>query len=298
MIEVQDIFNQYGEAYRKNHHLPYHLLKTMSAIETCRTSKLGGHVDKCDSCGHLRISYNSCRNRHCPKCQTLAKERWLHNRKKDLLPVGYFHVVFTIPEELNFITLLNQKEMYSILFKAASETLLELGKDTKYLGAEIGFISILHTWGQNLMNHPHLHCIVPGGGLSLDGKRWINSKKDFFIPVKVLSRKFRGKFLYYFKKSYYTKELKFTGDVKQLKEKAHFKSFIDKQYKKEWIVYCKAPFKNAVYVLEYLGRYTHRVAISNNRIVKMENGNVTFKYRDYKDNNKKKLMTITAEEFI
>ncbi|MCC5910974.1 MAG: IS91 family transposase [Clostridiaceae bacterium] len=298
MIEVQDIFNQHGEAYRKKHPLPHHLLKTMSAIETCRTSKLGGHVDKCDSCGHLKISYNSCRNRHCPKCQTLAKERWLHNRKKDLLPIGYFHIVFTIPEELNFIALLNQKEMYSILFKAASETLLELGKDAKYLGAEIGFMSILHTWGQNLMNHPHLHCIVPGGGMSLDGKRWINSKKDFFIPVKVLSRKFRGKFLYYFKKAYYTKQLKFTGDVELLKEKTHFKSFIDKQYKKEWIVYCKAPFKNAAYVLEYLGRYTHRVAISNNRIVKMENGNVTFRYRDYRDDNRKKLMTITAEEFI
>ncbi|MCC5912501.1 MAG: transposase zinc-binding domain-containing protein, partial [Clostridiaceae bacterium] len=159
MIEVQDIFNQHGATYRKKHPLPQHLLKNMSAIETCRTSKLGGHVDKCNSCGHLRISYNSCRNRHCPKCQTLAKERWLHNRKKDLLPIGYFHVVFTIPEELNFITLLNQKEMYSILFKAASETLLELGKDAKYLGAEIGFMSILHTWGQNLMNHPHLHWI-------------------------------------------------------------------------------------------------------------------------------------------
>lgn len=172
----------------------------MSAIESCRTSKLGGHLDICDECGNTRISYNSCRNRHCPKCQTLAKEKWLDNRKDDLLPVGYFHVVFTMPEELNFITLINQREMYSILFKAASETLLELSRDTKYLTAEIGFTTILHTWGQNLMNHPHLHCVVPGGGLSLDGKRWINSRKDFFIPVKVLSKKFRGKFLYYLKK--------------------------------------------------------------------------------------------------
>lgn len=270
----------------------------MSAIESCRTSKLGGHLDTCDECGHIRISYNSCRNRHCPKCQTLAKEKWLDDRKDDLLPVGYFHVVFTIPEELNFITLINQKEMYSILFKAVSETLLELSRDIKYLGAEIGFTSILHTWGQNLMNHPHLHCVVPGGGLSLDGKRWINCRKDFFIPVKVLSKKFRGKFLYYFKKAYYNNKLNLLGDVKYLNEKYAFQCFLDKLHNKKWVVYCKPPFNSPEHVLEYLGRYTHRVAISNNRIVKFEDGLVTFKWRDYKDNNKQKLMTVTAEEFI
>ena len=199
MIELQDIFLKHSEEYCNRHKLPFHIHKVMKNIEVCRTAKLGGHVDECPECGHTRISYNSCRNRHCPKCQTLAKEKWLEERKRDLLPVGYFHVVFTIPEELNYITLTNQKEMYSILFKATSETLLELGKDRKYLGAEIGFTTILHTWGQNLMNHPHVHCIVPSGGLSFEGSRWIESRKDFFIPVKVLSRKFRGKFLFYFK---------------------------------------------------------------------------------------------------
>lgn len=298
MIEIQDIFNQYGDEYREKHNLPHNVLRTMCAIEFCRTEKMGGHMDECDACGHVRISYNSCRNRHCPKCQTLAKEKWIENRKEDLLPVGYFHVVFTIPQELNFITLLNQKGMYSILFKAVSETLTELSKDIKYLGAEIGFTTILHTWGQNLMNHPHLHCIVPGGGLSIDGKRWLNSKKSFFIPVKVLSRKFRGKFLYYLKREYYGKKLKFSGDIAVLKDSDTFRIFVDKLYRKEWVVYCKPPFKSAEHVFEYLGRYTHRVAISNNRIVKLENGMVTFKWRDYKNGNAQKLMTVTAEEFI
>ena len=298
MIELQGIFYEHGEDYRKKHRLPLNLLKAMTSIEACRTAELGGHVDECDECGHIRISYNSCRNRHCPKCQTLAKERWLENRKIDLLPVGYFHVVFTLPEELNYIALTNQKDVYSILFQAASETLLELGRDRKYLGAEIGFTSILHTWGQNLMHHPHVHCIVPGGGLSLDGNRWINSKEDFFIPVKVLSRKFRGKFLYYLKKAYYNNTLKLIGDNHELIEKQIFQCFIDKLYKKEWVVYCKPPFSSAEHVLEYLGRYTHRIAISNNRLVFFDNGYVTFKWRDYRSNNKQKFMTVTAEEFI
>lgn len=298
MIELQDIFYEHGEDYRKKHRLPLNLLKAMTSIEACRTAELGGHVDECDECGHIRISYNSCRNRHCPKCQILAKERWLENRKIDLLPVGYFHVVFTIPEDLNYIALTNQKYVYSILFQAASETLLELGRDRKYLGAEIGFTSILHTWGQNLMHHPHVHCIVPGGGLSLDGNRWINSKEDFFIPVKVLSRKFRGKFLYYLKKDYYNNTLKLIGDNHELIETQVFHCFIDKLYKKEWVVYCKPPFSSAEHVLEYLGRYTHRVAISNNRLVFFDNGYVTFKWRDYRSNNKQKFMTVTAEEFI
>jgi len=298
MIEIQDIFNQFGDEYRRNHKLPLHILKAMIAIEACRTAELGGHVDECDECGHVRISYNSCRNRHCPKCQTLAKERWLEKRKEDLLPVGYFHVVFTIPQELNYITLTNQKEMYSILFNSVSETLLELSRDEKYLGAEIGFMSILHTWGQNLMDHPHMHCIIPSGGLTFDGNRWVNSKKDFFIPVKVLSRKFRGKFLFYLKKAYYSNALKCNPGIEELTEEHIFQSFIDKLYKKEWIVYCKPPFGSAEYVLEYLGRYTHRVAISNHRIVNLENGYVTFKWRDYKDHNKEKFMTLTVEEFI
>ncbi|MBZ9634629.1 IS91 family transposase [Clostridium sp. FP1] len=298
MIEIQDIFNQYGDEYRRNHQLPLHILKTMIDIEACRTEELGGHIDECDECGHIRVSYNSCRNRHCPKCQTLAKERWLEKRKEDLLPVGYFHVVFTIPQELNYITLTNQKEMYSILFNAVSETLFELSRDKKYLGAEIGFMSILHTWGQNLMNHPHMHCIVPSGGLTFDGTKWINSKKNFFIPVKVLSRIFRGKFLFYLKKAYYSNALKYTTGIEELTEKHIFQSFVGKLYKKEWVVYCKPPFGSAEYVLEYLGRYTHRVAISNHRIVNLENGYVTFKWRDYKDHNKEKFMTLAVDEFI
>ena len=298
MIEIQDIFNQYGDKYRKNHKLPLHILKTMIDIEACRTAELGGHVDECDECGHVRVSYNSCRNRHCPKCQTLAKERWLEKRKEDLLPVGYFHVVFTIPQELNYITLTNQKEMYSILFNAVSETLLELSRDKKYLGAEIGFMSILHTWGQNLMNHPHIHCVVPSGGLTFDGTEWINSKNDFFIPVKVLSRKFRGKFLFYLKKAYYSNALKYSTEIEKLTEKHIFQSFICKLYKKEWVVYCKPPFGSSEHVLEYLGRYSHRVAISNHRIVNLENGYVTFKWRDYKDHNKEKFMTLTVDEFM
>lgn len=274
MIEVADIFSKYGEAYRKKYKLPYHMLKVMSAIEFCRTSHLGGHVDECDECGHTRISYNSCRNRHCPKCQGLPKERWIDNRKKDLLPTQYFHVVFTLPTEINPLTLRNKEEIYSILFKSCSETLMELSLDKKYLGAKIGFISVLHTWGQNLMVHPHIHCIVTGGGLSVNEDRWISSPKDFFMPVKVLSRKFKGKFLYYLKQSYYSSKLKFPGDIQLLLRRSHFQKLLDSSYEKEWVVYCKPPFKSPKHVLEYLGRYTHKVAISNSRIVKLEGNRV------------------------
>ncbi len=298
MIEVQDIFSEFRTKYCDDHNLPFQLRKTMRNIVSCRTAELGGHVDECDKCGHTRISYNSCRDRHCPKCQTLSKERWIENRKDDLLPISYFHVVFTIPHELEFLTLINKKEMYSILFKATSETLLELSRDIKYLGAEIGFTTILHTWGQNLMNHTHTHNIVSSGGLSLDGTRWVSSKKDFFIPVKVLSRKFRGKFLYYLKKDYYDNKLKFINEIEELKYKDVFQCFVDRLYNKEWVVYCKPSFGSAEHVIEYLGRYTHRVAISNNRILAFENGYVVFKWKDYRDNNKEKLMTVTAEEFI
>ena len=207
--ELLDVFKMFGKEYRRRHRLPLNHLQTMSAVETCRSASLGGHVDQCDACGHVRISYNSCRNRHCPKCQGLAKERWLLERERDLLQVGYFHTVFTIPDSLNPITLRNQKVVYSVLFKAASETLLELALDPKYLGAQIGIITVLHTWGQNLLDHPHLHCIIPGGGLSLDGTRWIQSQKKFFLPVKVVSRKFRGKFLAYLKEAYHEKQTNF-----------------------------------------------------------------------------------------
>lgn len=298
MSEVADIIREYGEDYRRKHKLPSRMIKVMNAIESCRTSKLGGHIDECDNCGHIRISYNSCRNRHCPKCQGLAKERWLMDRKSDLLPVEYFHVVFTVPDTLNPLILRNQKEIYGILFKSVSETLLELGKDPKYLGAEIGFIGILHTWGQNLMDHPHIHCIVPGGGLSFDSNRWISTREQFLIPIKVLSRLFRGKFLSYLKAAYSKDKFKFYGNIQDLTEEKEFNELVDSLYKREWVVYSKPPFKSPEYVLEYLGRYTHRVAISNNRITDITDGKVTYKYRDYKDGNKDKLMTVEAHEFI
>ena len=293
MLEVQDLFLMHGKDYRQKHKLPIHILKAMSAIERCRTSSLGGHTDACDKCGYIKISYNSCRNRHCPKCQMLSKERWIDSQKNNLLDVGYFHVVFTIPDTLNTLVFQNQRKLYTILFKAVAETLQELASDKKYLGATLGFTSILHTWGQNLMHHPHLHCIVPGGGLNSIGK-WVSARKKFFLPVKVLSRKFRGKFLYYLKQA----DLKFYGDQHYLSNPISFNDFLSQLYQKEWIVFCKPPFKNASCVVEYLGRYTHRVAISNNRILSLENGNVSFKWRDYKDENKWKVMTVSANEFI
>lgn len=293
MAELQDIFVQHGQNYQLSHKLLANQTKVMRAIQNCRTSALGSHVDVCDECDFTRVSYNSCRNRHCPKCQTLVKERWIEDRKDDLLNVGYFHVVFTIPDTLNPLAYQNQRVVYDILFKAAAETLTELAADKKYLGAQIGFSSILHTWGQNLLHHPHIHCIVPGGGLNSCG-HWVDSRKKFFIPVKVLSRKFRGKFLYFLKQA----KLVFHGSISYLHDNNVFNDFISSLYQKEWIVYCKPPFKNAGYVVEYLGRYTHRVAISNNRILKFEDGLVTFKWRDYRDNNKLKIMTLTADEFI
>ena len=298
MNSLQEIMNLHGEAYIKSKKLPSNILKALYSIKDCRTAALGGHVYECDECGETKISYNSCRNRHCPKCQAYAKEMWIYERSKSLLPTHYFHIVFTIPEQLNSLTLFNQKEMYSILFTSISETLLELAKDKKYLNASIGFTTILHTWGQNLMFHPHIHCIVPGGGLSFDNTKWIKSKKKFFIPVKVLSRKFRGKFLYYLNRLYLDNKLKFPKEISKLSSRNIFNSFKDNLYKKEWIVYSKAPFSSAEYVLQYLGRYTHRVAISDNRIIKVDREKVVFKWRDYKDKNKEKVMSLKPAEFI
>ena len=292
-IEVQDIIKKYGEEYKEKHKMMPHIAKTMGAIEKCRTEKLGYHEDVCDECGYRKISYNSCRNRHCPKCQSIARAKWVEEREAEILNVKYFHVVMTIPSELYMIAYQNQSKVYKILFKATAETLEELARDKKYLGAEIGFMEVLHTWGQTLVYHPHIHCIVPAGGIDKIGK-WRNSKKKFFIPVKVLSRKFRGKFLYYLKKE----ELEFYGKNEYLNNKQNFDELMSKMYNKEWISYCKPPFENAKSVIKYLGRYTHRVAISNERILREEKGEVTFKYRDYKDNNKMKEMTVKAEEFI
>ena len=298
MNSLQQIMNLHGETYTKSKKLSSNILKALYSIKDCRTAALGGHVYECDDCGERKISYNSCRNRHCPKCQAYAKEIWIYERSKSLLPTHYFHIVFTIPEQLNSLTLFNQKEMYSILFTAVSETLLELAKDKKYLNANIGFTTILHTWGQNLMFHPHIHCIVPGGGLSIDNSKWIKSKKKFFIPVKVLSRKFRGKYLFYLNELYKNKKLRFSKSISEFQFKEVFNIFKDSLYKKEWIVYSKAPFSSAEYVLKYLGRYTHRVAISDNRIIKVDNEKVIFKWRDYRDKNKEKTMSLKPQEFI
>ncbi|HEY5525422.1 MAG TPA: IS91 family transposase [Clostridium sp.] len=298
MNSLQNIMELHGEAYVKSKRLPSNILKALYSIKDCRTAALGGHAYECDECGEIKISYNSCRNRHCPKCQAYAKEMWIYERSKALLPTHYFHIVFTIPEQLNSLTLFNQKEMYSILFTAVSETLLELAKDKKYLNANIGFTTILHTWGQNLMFHPHIHCIVPGGGLSFDNTKWVRSKKKFFMPVKVISRKFRGKFLYYLNKLYLDNKLKFPKNISELSSRNMFDLFKDNLYKKEWVVYSKAPFSSAEYVLQYLGRYTHRVAISDNRIIKVDNEKVVFKWRDYRDKNKEKVMSLKPTEFI
>jgi hypothetical protein len=288
-VEVADVFRQYGPAYRQTRKLPVNQLRTMHAIEICRTAELGGHVDQCD-CGHTRISYNSCRNRHCPKCQFLRKEKWIEARQRDLLPIPYFHVVFTIPDSLNPLALRNQEIIYGILFKATKETLLELGKR---LG-RIGFICILHTWGQNLTDHPHIHCIVTGGGLS--GTRWVSSRKKFFLPAKVMSRLFKGKFLFYLTRAY--DKLSFAGNISCLKEKDAFRHLLSQLYEKDWVVSCKPPFKGPETVIEYLGRYTHRVAITNHRIIGMEDGEVSFFWKDYADGSKTKVMTLDAGEFI
>lgn len=270
----------------------------MSAIEACRTSLLGGHKDECDTCGHLKISYNSCRNRHCPKCQFLRKEKWIEARAEDLLPIQYFHVVFTIPAELNPLVLSNQKVMYNLLFRSVSETLIELANDPKHLGARIGFMGILHTWGQNLMDHPHIHCVVTGGGLFPKGGHWVSCRKGFFISVRVMSALFRGKFLDYLKRSYESEQLIFPGIIGHLREPQVFEGFRRQFYHKKWVVYCKPPFNGTEGVLQYLSRYTHRIAISNHRILKIEDGKVSFLWRDYSDGDKEKIMTLDAHEFI
>ena len=288
MFEVQDIFNRYGNDLLIDNPVPPHVHQAIRAIKNCRTATLGAHVDSCE-CGYTKISYNSCRNRHCPKCQALSKERWIMAREAELLPVPYFHVVFTLPAELNELVIHNRKSLFNLLFKASAETLKALGRDPKYLGAELGFSSILHTWGQNLMFHPHVHIIVPGGGLTATGQ-WKSTGKKFFIPVKVMARLFRGKFLQALNEL--RKELVGAEDDSVWRE------LINALYTKDWYVYCKRPFKTSNSVIQYLGRYTHRIAISNHRILDIDNGKVSFKWRDYKDRSKEKVMVLTAHEFI
>jgi hypothetical protein len=299
-VEVADIFRRYGDKYRRIHQseMPLHHLRVMRAIEICRTRALGGHVEQCDRCGKIRISYNSCRNRHCPKCQFLRKEQWVLNINRYLLPIQYFHIVFTLPDLLNPLVLRNKKVLYTILFQSVAQTLKELSEDPKYLGARIGFISILHTWGQNLMDHLHVHCIVTGGGISPDDARWISCKKQFFLPVKVLSARFRSKFLLNLKKSYSANEVNFPGTIEYLKEQPHFQKLVDTLFEKQWVVYCKPSFKHSNDIVEYLSRYTHRIAIGNHRINKLENEKVYFRYKDYAHNSSKKIMSLSAFEFI
>jgi len=297
-LEVADVIRAYGNHYQQTHKLPLRQSRALQDIASCRTAVLGGHVDRCDACGHERISYNSCRNRHCPKCGSLAKEQWLRARQKELLPVPYFHIVFTLPDDLNALVLVNQRVMYTLLFQAAAETLLQLGRERKHLGAELGVVAVLHTWGQNLMDHPHVHCIVPGGGLSQDGTRWIASLENFFIPVRVLSRVFRGKFLEQVKKAYCTRRIQCRGKASPLEARETFQKLLDRLYGKDWIVYAKQPFGGPEQVLAYLGRYTHRVALSNHRLVEMTDGKVSFRWRDYRDENKEKIMTLEADEFL
>jgi hypothetical protein len=302
-VTLNTIFQHAGAAYRVQHGLPFFQRKAMQAIEACRTPALGGHVDQCDHCGYKRVHYNSCRNRHCPNCQGLARKKWVHAREQELLPILYFHVVFTLPDELRTITLINQRIMYSLLFQAASETLLQLGRDERHLGGQIGIIAVLHTWGQAMTDHPHLHCIVTGGGISNDGSRWATAKqttpkRDYFIHVNVISDLFKKKFLDYLKHEYRAGTLTWVGQIRPLHEKKAFQHVLDQLYVKKWVTYCKRPFAGPKQVIGYLGHYTHRVAISNQRIKSYENGSVTFRWKDYRDGQKTKLMTLTVDEFI
>ncbi|PYJ67520.1 MAG: IS91 family transposase [Verrucomicrobia bacterium] len=295
-VELADIFRAHGEFYRRNHPLPVSHLKVIEAVARCRTAALGGHIEHCDSCGFERPVYNSCRNRHCPKCQSLAKVKWLDKQKSEILPVEYFHLVFTLPHELNGLILTNKKILLSHLFKAVGETLVDFGHT--HLSGQIGFITVLHTWDQTLLDHFHLHCLVPAGALSFDQKRWTPARKNFLFPVKALSVVFCGKFLDLLKKAFGQNKLLFVGQTASLANPAAFQLLINALRNKPWVVYAKKPFGSPVHVLDYLGRYTHRVVLSNDRILSARNGEVTFSYRDRKDQNRKKTMTLDAHEFI
>jgi Putative transposase/Transposase zinc-binding domain len=299
-LEVADIFRRYGPAYRQQHagSLSRGQRRVMSAIALCRTAALGGHLEQCDSCGHQRPAYNSCRNRHGAKCQSLARAQWLEDRQAELPPVEYFHVVFTLPEEIAAIAYQNKEVVYGILFRATAETLRTIAADPKHMGAEIGFLAILHSWGQNLLFHPHLHCVVPGGGISLDGKRWIACRPGFFLPVRVLSRLFRRLFLEYLQAAFDHSKLHFFSSLEGLWDREAFTRYLIPLRQTEWVVYAKPPFGGPQQVLDYLGRYTHRVAISNNRLLDIDNGKITFHWKDYRHHDQQKTMILDADEFI
>ena len=302
VLEVADVFRAHGPAFRiaQAGHLSLGQLKVMSAIEACRTAELGGHVERCEDCAHVRIAYNSCRNRHCPKCQGAAAQRWLEAREAELLPLAYYHVVFTLPAQIADIAFHNKAVVYDILFKAASETLLTIAADPKHLGARIGLTAVLHTWGSALTHHPHVHCIVPGGGLSPDGQRWISCRPRFFLPVRVLSRLFRRLFLDRLAEAHAEGRLVFFGELAGLADRAAFTARLSPLRRAEWVVYAKRPFAGPESVLAYLARYTHRVAISNSRLISMDDKGVTFRWKDYRQDGqaRQKLMTLAPGEFI
>ena len=298
--EVAEVFRRFGDLYRQQHgaSLSTAQRRVMTAIVRCRTAALGGHVEQCDACGHQRVWYNSCRNRHCPKCQSLARAQWLEDRRSELLTTPYFHVVFTLPEEVAEIACQNKAVVYGILFRAAAQTLRTIGADPKHLGAELGFFAVLHTWGQVLLHHPHLHCVVAGGGLAADGTRWIACRPNFFLPVRVLARLFRRLFLQYLEQAFDTDRLAFFGALAPLRHRRAFLRHLGPARKTEWVVYAKPPFAGPEQVLAYVARYTHRVAISNDRMIGIDNGKVRFRWKDYRNGNRPKTMAFPADEFI
>jgi hypothetical protein len=297
-VELADIVRRHGPAYRQQHSLSGQQQRVLAAIERCRTAALGGHVEQCDPCSQLRISYNSCGNRHCPKRQSLARARWLQARQRELLPVPYFHVVFTVPPEVAAIGFQNATLFYSLLFRAASQTLLTIAADPKHLGAQIGFWMILHTGASNLLYHPHLHCVVPGGGLSPDQQHWVHSRPHFLAPVRVLSRLFRRRLLTALQQAFDRGQLRFRGDLAPLAERRAFYRYLVPLRRRPWVVYAKPPFGGPTQVLEYLGRYTHRVALSHDRLLADDEGQVRFRWKDYRDPGRWKVLTLAAEEFL
>lgn len=299
-FEVADLFRCYGADYRQKHGASMSVAqrRVMTAIEVCRTAVLGGHLEQCDRCGHQRNAYNSCANRHCPKCQSLARAKWLEDRHSELLHTQYFHVVFTVPEEISAIAYHNKRQVYGILFRAAAETLRTIAADPKHLGAQIGFFAVLHTWGSNLLHHPHLHCVVSGGGLSADGSQWICCRNGFFLSVRVLSRLFRRLFLEQLCNAFDAGNLEFFSSLESLRNPSAFRNYLAPLREVEWVIYAKRPFAGPEQVLDYVGRYTHRVAISNNRLLDITEGKVSFCYKDYRHEAQQKTMTLQAEEFI
>jgi hypothetical protein len=299
-LEVADLVRAAGQAFieRSRPWITWKHVKVLLAIVRCRTAVLGGHLDECTRCGHRAISYNSCRNRHCPKCQAGARQRWLEKRRQELLPTPYVHVVFTLPRPLASLALQNKKVVYDLLFRASAQTLLEVARDPKHLGAEIGFFSVLHTWSQKLELHPHVHCVMPAGGLSADRMRWIKPRYAFFLPVKVLSRVFRGKFVAALKRAFQDGQLSFHGDLRLLAQPKSFAAWLRPLFRKDWVVYSKPPFGGPDYVLRYLGRYTHRVAISNHRLLSFADHQVTFRWRDSAHKNEQRRMTLSLDEFL